>query len=95
MQVSLTPVADQLIQQLLARGYDDPAQLIEIALERMIQAEDDQESPEYVAWIQKECAVALEQIERGEAVPYNLEEIKAEARRNRSGRAQQSIVEID
>lgn len=84
MQVSLTPAADRLINQLLACGYDDPAQLIEIALERMVQAEDDQDSPEYVTWIQNECATALEQIERGDIVSYNLDKIKTKARQSLS-----------
>jgi hypothetical protein len=84
MQVSLTPTADQLVTQLLALGYDDPAQLIEIALERMAQTEADQGFPEYIAWIQNECATALEQIDRGETVAYDLEKIKTRARQNLS-----------
>jgi hypothetical protein len=84
MQVSLTPTADQLVTQLLALGYDDPAQLIEIALERMVQTEIDHGSPEYVAWIQNECATALEKIDRGETVAYDLEKIKTRARQNLS-----------
>jgi hypothetical protein len=84
MQVSLTPEADRLMSQLLALGYANPAELIEIALERMVQAEVDLESSEYVTWMQNECTTALEQIDRGETVIYDLEKIRTQARQNLS-----------
>lgn len=81
MQVFLTPHADQLIQQMKALGYDDPAALIEVALERMTQeelADSEQVSSENIAWMRQEVAAGAEQLERGEFSTLSLNEIKAE-----------------
>ena len=81
MQVFLTPHADQLIEQMKALGYDDPAALIEIALERMAQeelADCEQESPEILEWMRREVALGAEQLERGEFSTLSLNELKAE-----------------
>lgn len=81
MQVFLTPHADQLIEQMKALGYDDPAALIEVALERMAQeelADSEQVSPEIIEWMRREVAIGAEQLERGEFSTLSLDEIKAE-----------------
>ena len=67
MQVFLTPHADQLIKQMKALGYDDPAALIEVALERMVQEEltdSEQVSSENIEWMRQEVTVGAEQLER-------------------------------
>jgi hypothetical protein len=46
MQVSLTPAANKFMSQLLARGYNDPAKVVEIALERLAQEDVDSVSEE-------------------------------------------------
>lgn len=81
MQVFLTPHADQLIEQMKALGYDDPAALIEVALERMAQeelADCEQESPEIIEWMRREVALGAEQLERGEFSTLSLNELKAD-----------------
>jgi hypothetical protein len=79
MQVSLTLYADRLLQQMMSLGYRDPAQAIEVALERMIQSEIDRDdSPEMIAWMRQEVAIGASQAERGEFSTLSLDEIKAQ-----------------
>lgn len=81
MQVSLSTNADKLITQMMALGYRDPSILVEIALERMAQAElaeSNAESPELIAWMRREVAIGAEHLDRGEFSPLSPSEIKAE-----------------
>jgi hypothetical protein len=79
MQVSLTLYADRLLQRMMSLGYGDPAQAIEIALERMVQSEMDcDDSPEIIEWMRKEVAIGASQAERGEFSTLSLDEIKAQ-----------------
>lgn len=79
MQVSLTLYADRLLQQMMLLGYRDPAQAIEVALERMVQSEIDRDdSPEMIAWMRKEVAIGASQAEKGEFSTLSLDEIKAQ-----------------
>jgi hypothetical protein len=79
MQVSLTLYADRLIQQMMSLGYHDPAQAIEVALERMVQSEIDRDdSPETIAWMRQEVAIGASQAEKGEFSTLSLDEIKAQ-----------------
>jgi hypothetical protein len=79
MQVSLTLYADRLLQQMMSLGYRDPAQAIEVALERMIQSElDSDDSPEIIEWMRQEVAIGASQAERGEFSTLSLDEIKAQ-----------------
>jgi hypothetical protein len=67
MQVFLTPYADKLIAQMMQLGFDNPAALIEVALERMAQEEleaADEESPEFIAFMQREVAIGSETLTR-------------------------------
>jgi hypothetical protein len=50
MQVSLTPHADKLVAQMMQLGFDNPAALIEVALERMAQEELDLSRSCSVKW---------------------------------------------
>ena len=77
MQVSLTLYADRLLQRMMSLGYGDPAQAIEIALERMIQSEIDRdESLETTEWLRQEVAIGASQAERGEFSTLSLDEVK-------------------
>ncbi len=81
MQVPLTPTANCLIEQMRELGYDDPALLIEEALERMAQqelADSRNEAPELLDWMRQEVAIGAEQAERGEFSALSLAEIKAQ-----------------
>lgn len=81
MQISLTPNADKLIEQMMTLGYPDPASVVEVALERMVQvalAESEAESPEVAEWMRQEVAIGADQLERGEFSTLSLNEIKAE-----------------
>jgi hypothetical protein len=62
LQVSLTPHANQLIAQMMQLGFDNPAALIEVALERMAQEEltaADEGSPDLIAFMQRQVAIGL------------------------------------
>jgi hypothetical protein len=79
MQVSLTLYADQLLQRMMSLGYRDPAQEIEIALERMVQSEtDSDDSPAIIEWMRQEVAIGASQAKKGEFSTLSLDEIKAE-----------------
>lgn len=81
MHVALTPAADQFLNQLLAAGYDDPAAIIEIALEKLAQAEiiQAEETEEFQAWLRQEVAIGAEQSDQGQLSPRSFEEIIAAA----------------
>jgi uncharacterized protein YoaH (UPF0181 family) len=78
MQISLTTDADRRIQRLMALGYSSPSSIIEVALERMEQAELSEDSPEMLAWFRQEVAIGAEEAERGEFSTLTLAEIKAQ-----------------
>jgi hypothetical protein len=80
MQVSLTSASNKIIEQMMALGYEDPAALIEAALERMAHEEmaEPDESPEYIEWLRREVAIGAEQLDRGEFSPLSPREIRAE-----------------
>jgi hypothetical protein len=82
MQVSLTPHADKLVAQMMQLGFDNPAALIEVALERMAQEEleaADEESPEFIAFMQREVAIGVEAADRGDFSTATLDELKQQA----------------
>jgi hypothetical protein len=80
MQVSLSPTADRLIEQMMALGYNDPVSLIEMALERMAQEEmvEPEESLEYMEWVRREVAIGVEAADRGDFYEGTLDDLKAE-----------------
>jgi hypothetical protein len=79
MQVSLSPNANKLIAQMMALGFDDPATLVEVALERMAQQElAESADPAVIGWMRKEVEIGAEQAERGEFSSLSLDEIKAQ-----------------
>ena len=82
MQVSLTPHADKLVAQMMQLGFDNPAALIEVALERMAQEELEEagdESPEFIAFIQREVEIGVEAADRGDFSIATLGELKQRA----------------
>jgi hypothetical protein len=82
MQVSLTPHADALIARMMQLGFDNPAALIEVALERMAQEEleaTSEESPEFIAFMQREVAIGVEAADRGDFSTATLDELKQRA----------------
>jgi hypothetical protein len=80
MQVSLTSASNKIIEQMMALGYEDPAALIEAALERMAHEEmaELDESPEYIEWLRREVAIGAEQLDRGEFYEGTLDDLKAQ-----------------
>ena len=79
MQVSLTLYADQLLQRMMSLGYRDPAQAIEVALERMVQSElASDDSPEIIEWVRQEVAIGAAQADRGEFSTLSLDKVKAQ-----------------
>lgn len=80
MQVSLTSASNKIIEQMMALGYEDPAALIEAALERMAYEEmtEPDESPEYIEWLRREVAIGAEQLDRGEFYEGTLDDLKAQ-----------------
>lgn len=79
MNVPLTPAAENFVNQMLAAGYDNPVEVVEIALQRLVEQELAENDPAYITWIQAESTAALSEIERGETVPYDLDSIVREA----------------
>lgn len=82
MQVSLTPHADKLVAQMMQLGFDNPAALIEVALERMAQEEleaDDEESPDLIAFMQREVEIGVEAADRGDFSTATLDDLKQRA----------------
>lgn len=80
MQVSLSHHADQLIERMKALGYDNPAEVIEIALERMAEEElEGMEDEDVKAWLRQEMMVGLDAAERGDFTSHTLDELKAQA----------------
>jgi hypothetical protein len=78
MQVSLTLYADQLLQRMMSLGYQDPVQVIEVALARMVQSEiDSDDSPEIIEWMRQRVAIGAAQADKGEFSTLSLDEIKA------------------
>lgn len=81
MQVSLTSASDRIIERMMALGYDDPASLIKVALERMEHQEivEPEESPEYIAWMRHEVAIGAEAADRYDFYQGTLDDLKEEA----------------
>jgi hypothetical protein len=82
MQVSLTSASNKIIEQMMALGYEDPAALIEAALECMAHEEmaELDESPEYIEWLRREVAIGAEQLDRGEFYEGTLDDLKAQVK---------------
>jgi putative addiction module CopG family antidote len=76
MSIQLSPEAEALVRQLIARGdYDDPESVVDEALRVLI--ERDQH-----AKLKAEIAIGIEQIERGQVVEWTpdfLDRLKREA----------------
>lgn len=81
-EIPLTPEADRLLSTIMARGYKNASQVVELALKRMEQETNDEDiyaSPPYIAWIQSECRDALAEIDQGGGVDYDMDDILNEA----------------
>jgi putative addiction module component (TIGR02574 family) len=86
---------------MMSLGFEDPAMLVEVALERMAQeelAESKEESPEYIEWVRSEVAIGIEQLDREEFSSRTPKEIRAEvlaAYQNRHGSTSSSKLVQD
>jgi hypothetical protein len=78
MQISLTQNADRLLERIMTLGYTDPADIIEVALERMMSELTREESPELLAWFRSEVAIGADEADAGEFSTLTLDEIKAQ-----------------
>jgi methanogenic corrinoid protein MtbC1 len=78
MQISLTQNADRLLERMMTLGYTDPADIIEVALERMMSEISDQESPELLDWFRSEVAIGADEADAGEFSTLTLDDIKAQ-----------------
>ncbi|NJP12478.1 MAG: hypothetical protein HC866_25905 [Leptolyngbyaceae cyanobacterium RU_5_1] len=77
MNVTLPPESESVIQQLIASGsYASPDEVIARALEFFHAAH------QQTHWTDAELQKGIDQLERGETVPYNLEKIKAQVAEN-------------
>ncbi|MDB5332957.1 MAG: addiction module antidote protein family [Phycisphaerales bacterium] len=80
MQLSLAPELEQFVADKVASGrYAAPAEVVSAALS-LLKEQEELEAAE-LEELRKEIAVGLEQIERGEVGPWDVEEIKAEGRK--------------
>ena len=78
MQIVLTQNADRLLERIMTLGYTDPADVIEVALERMISELSHDESPEMMAWFRAEVAIGADEADAGEFSAITLDDIKAQ-----------------
>lgn len=78
MQISLTQNADRLLERIMTLGYTDPADVIEVALERMMSELSPEESPELLAWFRSEVAIGANEADAGEFSSLTPGDIKAQ-----------------
>ncbi len=78
MQISLTQNADRLLERIMTLGYTDPADVIEVALERLVSELSNEESPELLAWFREEVAIGADEADAGEFSSLTLDDIKAQ-----------------
>lgn len=82
MSIVLSPDQEEIVQQELATGgYGSVEDVVSEAL-RLLQAKRRHEA------LRREIQLAVEQVERGEIVPWDPEEIKEELRRRMAARGQ-------
>jgi antitoxin ParD1/3/4 len=84
MNISLTPELEALIQAKVKSGlYHSASEVVREAL-RLLKEHDELRRIR-LAELRREIQIGLDQVERGEVVPFDIEEIKAEARQRREG----------
>ena len=80
MNISLTPELAQFVQDLVQTGmYHSSSEVIRDGL-RLLR-EREQLRQIRIGELRKELAIGLEQLERGEVAPLDIEAVKAEGRR--------------
>lgn len=80
MNVSLTPELTQFVQDLVQTGmYHSSSEVIRDGLRLLRDREQLRQIR--IEELRKEIAIGLEQLERGEVAPLDIEAIKAEGRR--------------
>jgi putative addiction module CopG family antidote len=76
MSIQLSPEAEALVRQLIARGdYDDPEMVVNEALRALVERDQ-------FARLRDEIAIGVEQHARGQVVPWtpdSLDRLKREA----------------
>lgn len=79
MDVALTPEIEAWISESVASGlYGSPREVIEEAL-RLLRERDERRQQQLEA-LRAEIAIGLEEADRGELAPLDIDAIKAEAR---------------
>jgi antitoxin ParD1/3/4 len=82
MNVSLTPQLESFVQEKVSSGlYTSASEVIREAL-RMMEEQDQLKAMRLEA-LYKEVQKGIDQLDRGEGIPFDPEEIKAEARRRK------------
>src|SRR5271165_6151041 len=85
MNVSLTPRLERWISSKVKEGkYQTASEVVREAVRQL--AEREQRRKLALERLRREIDVGLRQIERGEATPLDIKQIKAEARRERAAR---------
>ena len=76
MSIQLSPEAEALVRQLIARGdYDDPEMVVDEALRALVERDQ-------LARLKAAIAIGVEQYDRGQFVPWTpdfLDRLKREA----------------
>lgn len=83
MNISLTPRLEKLVKQKVASGmYNSASEVMREAL-RLLD-ESDRIQAIRREELRKEVAIGIDQLDKGEGTPLDMEEIKAEGRRRRA-----------
>ncbi len=83
MNISLTPRLEKLVKQKVASGmYNSASEVMREAL-RLLDESDHIKAIRREE-LRKEVAIGIEQLDRGEGTPLDMEEIKAEGRKLRA-----------
>lgn len=85
MNVSLTPELEKLVKEKVSTGrYSSGSEVVREAL-RLLE-ERDRARQVRLEQLKREVALGVEQADRGEVSPLDIEEVKAEGRRRLAGR---------
>jgi antitoxin ParD1/3/4 len=84
MNVVLTPKLERFVAKKIEAGqYSDPSAVVNDALE--VLWEQEAFDPQYEAYLRREVRRGLEELDRGERAPLDIEKIIAQERRRKAG----------
>lgn len=77
MDITLSPEHEKFVREKIETGeYQTPSEVVNDAMDAL------KESPRWtLERLRKEIAIGIDQLDRGEGKPWDVEEIKAEGRR--------------